>query len=305
MKARRLESGMTLVEMLTAIAVLLLMIAILAQVFSQATTAANRGKAMAEVYQVSRALESLVARDLSGATTDFFYGGENGFDKSLVHVWDSPPGPYENSIHGTLSTPAEIAWMERMLMGGSDFIVFRSAGATLSDDANEEATVFYFLRATGELIRVTDTRGSDKDADYYGAAHSDDATGSVYKLSDWEEEHVVAENVRRLKFSFLDRGGCGEGPPADGYAYASGVWRDRWDCDERGYLPAAVKIEVQLVDHLWNLADEDRINGRNYDHTSDDAQDDALRPDELFDPDDGESFTYVVRLPVGMQGLVQ
>ena len=99
-----------------------------------------------------------------------------------------------------------------------------------------------------------------------------------------------------MKFQFLDRstGGISE----DGLSYAYGVWLDRWDWNQRDYLPAAVKIELQLVDHFWTLRDDDLISNKNFKSNQDL---DDLRASENFDPDDGENFRFIVNIPLGMK----
>lgn len=292
MALRTRQRGMTLIEMMTAVVILLIMTGIVAQVFYQATKAAGKGKALGEVYQVSRALQSLLTRDISGATPDFFAGGENG---EYVRFMSSslPPGPYAEALSGA---PFGNYHMQRMLMGGSDYLVMTSSGAAGSHKG--VAKVFYVLRATGELVRVTYADANFTLMDYLlGAVERNvDLSSDLPQLTTYEEQRVVAENVTRVKFQFLDRstGGISE----DGLSYAYGVWLDRWDWNQKDYLPAAVKIELQLVDHFWTLRDDDLILNKNFKS----GQDlDALRASENFDPDDGENFRFIVNIPLGMK----
>ena len=284
---RREKRGMTLVEMLTSVTILMIMISILSQVFSSAGRAANKGRAMVEIHQVGRAIDRLLANDLSGATSDYFVGGENGRDPIPFF----PDGPYHSAIHAAPSTDE----MNRMLAGGSDYLAFKSTTAGGGDKA--VAYVYYCLRASGELIRVTDVTGGQPL--YDGDAFSKNVDpNSAYEMNAYEERRVVAENVERVKFSYLDRGtGAMSSEDANGaYTNSYGVWRNNWD---QSYLPAAVKIEVRTVDRKWILADTDRIAKRAaYNRLT---TTDSLRPEEMFDADDGEDFSFIVALPLAMQ----
>ncbi len=287
-KRKRL-SGMTLIEMVAAVTVLMIMVVILAQVFYQASTAAAKGKAMGEIYQVARALESAMAKDFSGATLNFFAGGENGRYFPLP-IGGMPPGPYDSHLQGA---PFGDDQMWRMLMGGSDYMAFVSMNAGGHD--RSIAKVFYCLRASGEFVRVAYGDTGFAQMDYLLGAieqgidyHNDSDVGT------YEEQRVMAENVERVKFSFLDRftGPISEKGPRYGYGY----WVDDWDWTTRPYLPAAVKVELQIVDHAWRMSDDDRMTNAHFDPTE---PTDGLRASEQFDPDDGEPFVFIVDLPLG------
>ena len=283
-RTRELQGGMTLIEMLAALSVLVILMAILAEVFFAASKAAAQGKSLAEIYQVDRALRSLVARDLSGATADFFESRENGIVGIDVssRLFGLPPGPYSQA--GYPLVPPD-ATMNRMLMGGSDYLVFTSGSVSRSDKG--VATVFYVLRETGQFIRVSCGGVSDV-VDYGYDAIEHGANPSLDDdMNNYEETRVIAENVERVRFSFLDRGS----QPL----YVNGVWLDDWDWT-KGYLPAAVKVELQLVDHLWNLSNGNKLSNKDFDalETVDD-----LRASEMFDPDDGEAFTFIIDIPLG------
>ncbi|MHC4712816.1 MAG: type II secretion system protein [Planctomycetota bacterium] len=291
MLARKRRSGMTLVEMVAAVAILLMIAAILAQVFYLAARAASRGKGLAQIYQVSRALEAAMSKDLVGATPDFFASGENGTRTTfLIGI---PPGPYAEALSGA---PFTAARMRRMLMGGSDYLSFTSASA--SGNYRGVAKVFYILRASGEFVRVTYADTSFTLMDYLiGAVEQgvDDLNNDTL-LGTYEERRVMAENVQRVKISFLDRY---TGPvSADAISYAYGVWLDDWDWNRKAYLPTAVKIELQIVDRRWVLADDDLISNRDF---PTDETDDDFRACERFDADDGEAFRFIVNLPLGMK----
>lgn len=306
------QSGMTLMEMMAAVTVLMILTAIIAQVFFSATQASSKGKALAEVYQVARALKNVMARDFSGATPDAFMSAENGL--AMPFVSGLPPGPYSMDLFPTppYSGSQQDAFMRRMLMGGSDYAAFTSANAATSDKA--VAKVFYVLRASGELVRIVHA-----DTVYTAMNYSFDAMEKIGSdvnnpivFEDYEAQHVLAPGIRRMKFSFLDRG---QGPVSTSAGTLGGVWVDSWDWDARRYLPAAVKVELQIVDHLWNISDGDVLTGRNFDPAR--MDDDFLTnttgappPDgladnpeagELFDPDDGEPFTFIIDVPLGMK----
>lgn len=289
MGLRRRRSGMTLVEMLAAVGILVMITTILAQVFAQASKAAAKGKGMGEMYQVARAIESLMERDLTGATPDFFACAENG--GRIEWVGGLPPGPYSSGLSGQ---PFSDSHMRRMLMGGSDYLALTSANAAGSDQG--VAKVFYVLRATGELIRVSYRDTSFSWMDYLiGAVQQGVDLNSAASVGAWEERRVVAENIQRLQFRFLDRW---TGPISrNGPAYAHGVWVEDWDWNDNPYLPAAVEVEIHLIDHLWAISDDDQVTNRYFDPT---ATDDNLRACEAFDADDGESFRTVINLPLGM-----
>ena len=289
MGLRRRHSGMTLVEMLAAVGILVMITTILAQVFTQATRAASKGKGMGEMYQVARAIESLMERDLSGATPDFFACAENG--GWIRFVGGLPPGPYSSGLSDAPFTDSQ---MRRMLMGGSDYLALTSANAAGNDQG--VAKVFYVLRATGELIRVSYRDTSFNWMDYLiGAVQQGVDLNSAAAVGAWEERRVVAENIQRLQLRFLDRS---NGPVSrNGAAYAHGLWVEEWDWNAKPYLPAAVEVELQLVDHLWTMQDEDQVTNRFFDPTD---PDDNLRACESFDADDGESFRSVISLPLGM-----
>jgi hypothetical protein len=185
--------------------------------------------------------------------------------------------------------------MRRMLMGGSDYLVFASGSASSSDKA--VAKVYYVLRETGQLIRVAhaDTNFTNMDYAFDAIDHNYDPDVPA-DMDAYEETRIIAEGVERIKFSFLDRG---MGPvSSDAYPYANGVWREDWNWSTKSYLPAAVKVEIQLVDHLWRLVDGDKITNRAFDAQQ---TDDLLRASEQFDPDDGEPFTFIVDVPLGMK----
>jgi prepilin-type N-terminal cleavage/methylation domain-containing protein len=286
-RAKELQSGMTLIEMLAAISVLVILMAILAEVFLAASKAAAQGRSLAEIYQVDRALRSLMARDLSGAPTEsqpFFESRENGLVGLNSRLAGLPPGPY--SLAGY---PAALpAQMNRMLMGGSDYLVFTSCSVSRSDKG--AATVFYVLRESGQFIRVSFSGVSDFVHYGYNARENGKDPYLDGEMNDYEETRVIAENVERVKFSFLDRG--------TQPLYVNGVWVDDWDWASKGYVPAAVKVELQLVDHLWNLSNGNKLSNKDFDPT-DPTKVDDLRASETFDPDDGEAFTFIVDIALG------
>ena len=88
----------------------------------------------------------------------------------------------------------------------------------------------------------------------------------------------------------------------EGVEYASRAWVEDWDWNEKRHLPVAVKVQLQLVDHLWNMADGDRISNKNFDPIAPASSIDELRPSEMFDPEDGEPFSFIIDLPLGMRG---
>jgi len=285
---------MTLVEMLAAITVLMMLTAILAEVFLQASKAAAKGKSLAEIYQVDRALRGLMVKDFAGATTDFFESRENGLVVNAVDakafILDMPPGPYSDKQYGVGLSDAR---MRRMLAGGSDYLVFTSGTASGSDKA--VCKVYYALRETGQFVRVTHADTTFTDMDYaYDAAEQNVNIESPEAMDSYEETRVIAENVGRVKFEFLDMGNGAIGSNAQ--AYAKGVWVDDWEWYTRPHLPAAVKVELQLVDHLWNLQDGDQLTNKDFNPETTDSQ---LRASEMFDPEDGEAFTFVVYVPLG------
>jgi hypothetical protein len=284
MMRRKHSSGMTLIEMLAAITVLMILTGILAEVFFQATKASSQGKAVAEVYQVGRAIRTILARDLSGATTNYFESRENGIIAPFSNVLGLPPGPF---------TQPE---MRRMLAGGSDYLMFTTASAAADRGV---CKVYYVLRETGQLVRIVDPDPDYQHMDYVYDALSEHGVdiGSPSAMDRYEEMHVLAENVARLKVSFLSRG---NGPVSwEGVEYANGNWVEDWDWNEKRHLPAAVKVQLQLVDHLWNTANGDRLSNKNFNAQQ---TDDNLRASEFFDSDDGEPFAFIVDLPLGMRG---
>jgi type II secretory pathway pseudopilin PulG len=283
---------MTLIEMLAAVAILLMIAAILAQVFYLASRAASRGKALAEIHQIGRALETVMSKDMIGATSDFMASAENG--TRIDYLIGLPPAPYVSSLSGA---PFSDDRMRRMLMGGSDYLAFSSS--TASANYKGVAKVFYVLRASGELVRVTYGDTDFTLMDYLMGPSLQGITDLTNDglLNTFEERRVMAENVERLKFSFLDRS---TGPiSADGVSYGYGVWVDDWDWNRKPYLPAAIKVELQVVDHRWVMQDEDAVSNRFFSplETNDDA-----RASERFDADDGESFRFIVNIPLGMNG---
>lgn len=292
--ARKRSNGMTLIEMVAALSVLMIMTLIMAQVFFQAARASAKGKGLGEIYQVGRALQRLVAKDLSGATPDFFAGAENG--SRVYRVVGLPPGPYHTTL---TSTPPPLPYpaphMRRMLMGGSDYLAFTSSNAGGASKAVSK--VFYCLRESGELVREAYTDTKFDLMDYLTGAYIDNRDlDNPADLNDYEEHRVVAENIQRVKFSYLDRN---QGPICENApAYAEGVWLDRWDWNDKPYLPTAVKVELQLVDHLWKLKDEDQLGAHQFDFLN---LTDDLRAPEMFDPDDGDSLRFIVHLPLGMK----
>ncbi len=294
MHRRRHQTGMTLIEMLAAVAILVMLTAILAQVFAQATRASSRGRGMGEIYQKARALQSVFERDLSGATPDFFACGENGMES--LYTWDLqvyslPPGPYSYGLSGR---PFADATMRRMLMGGSDFLVLTSSNAAGYDKG--VGKVFYVLRATGQLIRVSYPDTSFARMDYLmGAIERGVDINSDLELGAYEDARIVAENVQRVKFSFLDRG---HGAISrDGVRHAQGQWVDDWNWTTKRYLPAAIKVDLHLVDRQWVISDGDAVSNRYFEYFE---EADDLRAVENFDANDGESFRFIISLPLGM-----
>lgn len=297
---RKRTSGMTLIEMMAAITVLMILTAILAEVFFQATQATAKGKGLAEIYQVARALKSLLAKDISGATPDCLTSAENGL--TLSPAYGLPPGPYNEPQYqtGVLSD----ADLRRMLMGGSDYLVLTSSNASSADKA--VAKVYYVLRASGEFIRVVNADTVFAIMDYrYDAIEEGVDVDDPFEMEAYEEQHVIAENVRRVKFSFFDRG---RGPISEtAAANANGNWVDSWDWVAKPYLPMAVKVEIQLVDGLWKTTDDDAVSNRFFDATKMDKDLDGTpgldqaEAGELFDADDGEAFSFIVDIPLGMR----
>lgn len=287
----RITRGMTLVEMLAAITVLMILTAILAEVFYQASKAASTGKSLAEAYQVSRALRNVLAKDISGATPDFFESQENGYVSPGSAVFAMPPGPFCEAF-GVAPGAAE---MRRMLMGGSDFLIITSSGAAGVDKS--VAKVFYVLRESGQLIRIShnDTVFTSMDYDLDAYDHGVDVDTAA-DMDLYEEKRIVAQNVERIKFSFLDRQ---TGPVSNlAYDYADSRYVENWTWAEKGHLPVAVKVELQIADHLWKTADDDRLTNKDFDPL---VTTDGLRADEMFDPDDGEVFTFIIDLPLAMR----
>jgi len=323
MTARRHQSGMTLIEMLAAVTILLLLSAILAEVFLQASNASSKGRALAEVYQVARALKAVMARDLEGATTDCFVGAENGF--IIPPVADLPPGPYNTAQYAFPAPTSDRDLMRRMLMGGSDYLAFTSSNAGGGD--KPIAKVFYCLTASGDFIRVVhaDTVFTDMDYIYeaianpprliVGQGQTFDYTNPTHMLA-FDRDHVIAQNVLRLKFSYLD---CGKGGALSetGAMSACGAWVDAWDWSLKGkYLPTAVKVQLQIVDHQWKLGGDNAAVGKTFNpvNMGADTKNNATKaagadgiPDspeagDLFDPNNGEAFTFIIDLPLGMRG---
>lgn len=308
--ALRRESGMTLIEMLAAITVMMILTAILAEVFLAATTASAKGKAMAEVYQTGRALKAVMTRDFAGATPDFFVGSDNGFvpqsSNGVFEVNDLPPGPYSSVQYGaflaTLSAADRDATLRRMLMGGSDYIAFTSSSATSSD--KPVAKVFYVLRASGQLIRVvhSDTVFNDMDYAYEAIANPPASVlnfnwQSPAHMDIFEQTRMIAEGVLRLKFSYLDLGK--DGPlSGDASKNAMGKWVDSWDWSASKYLPAAVKVQFQLIDGKWKLASDDASAAKTFDVLKM-GQAGVPEAGEVFDPNNGKPFTFIVDLPLG------
>lgn len=294
MRRTKKTTGMTLVEMLAAMTVLMILTAILAEVFYQASKAASTGKALAEAHQVSRALRNVLAKDLSGATPDFFESQENGYLSADVNwaIAGLPPGPYCGPLAGG---PFTVPEMRRMLMGGSDFLVLTSSGAAGADKS--VAKVYYVLRETGQLIRISHNDTIFSSMDY--ALDAYDHGVDILRAADmdlYEEKRIIAQNVQRVKFSMLDKR---DGPVSSlAYGYADPRYVDNWSWSEKRYLPVAVKVELQIADHLWNTADDDRFTSKNFDPL---VTDDGLRASEMFDPDDGEVFTFVIDLPLAMR----
>jgi prepilin-type N-terminal cleavage/methylation domain-containing protein len=82
-KARR---GVTLIEMLVTVAILVLIMAVVAQVFQAATGAVSSAQAIMDLDGQLRRLESVIRSDLGGATASF--------NICPNYQWPNPQPPY-------------------------------------------------------------------------------------------------------------------------------------------------------------------------------------------------------------------
>lgn len=157
--------GVTLVEMLVVVALLVLMMTILVQIFQSATGAVSAQTAYAEMDQNLRRIDSVIRRDLNGITArmtppldpkdnlGYFEYGENAMsdaqgedsDDYLAFTAKAPEGqPFIGRIYvppqfATLGVPPATT---TVFIGGDQFVTFTS----------QYAEIIYFLR-NGNLYR--------------------------------------------------------------------------------------------------------------------------------------------------------
>ncbi len=178
-RRRRRRAGVTLVEMLVTLAVLLLMMALIVQIFQQATSGMNAAQAFQKLDEDLRRVDSTLRSDLSGATARFtpplnpdddlgyFEYVENEFadgqgedcDDSIRLTVKAPPGrPFTGRMWAkppnvlttdALGNPITVP----MLFGSMSAVQLNLYLATQPITVTSEyAEVIYFLR-NGNLYR--------------------------------------------------------------------------------------------------------------------------------------------------------
>jgi prepilin-type N-terminal cleavage/methylation domain-containing protein len=158
--ATRRRRGLTLVELLVSIALMLLIMSIIVAVFTAATGAMTTAKRDQELGSVARRLEGVIQQDLRGATARFtppldpadnlgyFEYGEGSFDDPQGEDTDdylafTVRAPVGQPFTGRVMLPRGV-WQSGPLMNQT-----RYAPTTITSDTAE---VIYFLRH-GNLYR--------------------------------------------------------------------------------------------------------------------------------------------------------
>lgn len=159
--AARRRRGLTLVELLVTIALMLLIMSVIVGVFTQATSALTRAQKDQDLASIARRLETVIQQDLRGATARFtppldpadnlgyFELGENSFaddqgedtDDYLAFTAKAPPG---QPFTGRIMLPRGV-WPAGTGLAGQ----VRYLPATIT---SEHAEIIYFLRH-GNLYR--------------------------------------------------------------------------------------------------------------------------------------------------------
>jgi prepilin-type N-terminal cleavage/methylation domain-containing protein len=150
--------GLTLVEMLVTVALLLLIMSIVVAIFQSATTAMTTAQTDADLAQVARRFDATIRQDLEGATARFTppvntKDGRGYFEYSEGALSDAQGEDSDDTIAMTVKAPAGQPFSGRMMLQvpgtgtASNPLAYRQVTIT-----SQYAEVLYFLR-NGNLYR--------------------------------------------------------------------------------------------------------------------------------------------------------
>lgn len=132
------EAAFTLVEMMTAVGLTVIMLTIIAAIFTQASTCVTVSDAQTEVYQNARVIHDFLVRDLSGACLNASFDTFKGF----------------NNID-------PVAYAAISAKGGTDILLFLTGSANQGSSGTEQnlCLVAYYLKDDNTLRRaeITDS----------------------------------------------------------------------------------------------------------------------------------------------------
>jgi len=92
---RRAQSGFTLVELLTAVALLTIMLLMAFQILDNAIALTGRGRALVDVTRNARQALKMLRQDLEGAVID-----DRGF--CFIYAWDGGPNDDDGTVNGSI-----------------------------------------------------------------------------------------------------------------------------------------------------------------------------------------------------------
>jgi len=211
-------AAFTLVEMMTAVGLTVIMLTIIAAIFTQASTVMSVSEAQAEIWQNARVIHDFLVRDLSGACLNANFQAFNAVNGAVVLADQK---------------------------AGTDVVAFLSGTTNQGDisDPNDDdwgvCLVVYYLRNDNTLRR--------------GEYPNDGDSGKLRDLSTFNPANVIyydiGFNVRDFQLGYWD-------PLGDSPSYVPG-WKQSWITGTGGtdkkYLPTAVEVTLKISDEQNRL----------------------------------------------------
>ena len=239
-KAKRNSGGFSIIELIVAIALMLMITGILFQAFNNANQVGRKTAGWMEVYQNARALFDFMERDLAGATL----AGRNSDDADWKYfqVWDNDTG-YPDELDVAHPQDSLMFLTRTMNPGYAKLIevgyhldpVLDAAGDTKASDTRKSKLKRYIDYVSNDALG----NGDDLIISDLNVG-SGDTVWDAYKSFD-----VIANGVTDLKLEYMD-GSNGTWRPDSEWT----DWTNLPTTDElgEGKLPELVKITVYITD---------------------------------------------------------
>ena len=215
---KRKQSGLSLIEMLVAMAILGILLAVIVQFFASQSRAARLQKAINEASEAGRTAMSLITWDLqnagyrvttSNANPAIKKGGNNGYSDSLQIRYRDDSVETTDALTGlTTSDPTETtvsySIVDGDLLRDEDLVT-----DTVEDDVAPSVASIVAMNVRYETRTdqfVTPTSTSSGNTCPSGTTAITDGSGSVINCSvDWAFADEPARLVRQVKVQLLAR----------------------------------------------------------------------------------------------------